>query len=78
MTHSQILGLHNKALAITCNALFNEEFGATAQNWRKSRPIRVCRTYRRYKTHPQFAPKEGIRYDGLYKIVKYWPHRGNL
>lgn len=76
MTHDQVLTNHNKALAITCNAPFNEERGATALNWRKSRPIRVCRSSLRAETHPEYAPEEGVRYDGLYKVVKYWPHKG--
>ncbi len=24
----------------------------------------------------EYAPKEGNRYDGIYKIVKYWPEKG--
>jgi hypothetical protein len=24
----------------------------------------------------KFAPIEGCRYDGLYKVVKYWPEKG--
>lgn len=78
MTHSQVLSTNNMALALTCNAPVNEQFGAKAYNWRKSRPIRVCRSSKRSRTHLKFAPKAGIRYDGLYKVVKYWPHRGNL
>lgn len=76
MTHDQVLTNHNKAIAITCNAPFDEKRGATAHNWRKSRPIRVCRSSLRAETHPEYAPDEGIRYDGLYKVVKYWPHKG--
>lgn len=75
MTHDQVLTNHNKAIAITCNAPFDEKRGATAHNWRKSRPIRVCRSSLRAETHPEYAPDEGIRYDGLYKVVKYWPHK---
>ena len=28
------------------------------------------------KKHSQFAPDEGNRYDGLYKVVRYWPEKG--
>lgn len=76
MTKDQSLTKYNKALAVTCNAPFNEEAGAKALNWRRSRPIRVCRAASRKHTHPTYAPVEGIRYDGLYKIVKYWPQKG--
>lgn len=78
ITHDQLLTNQNKAIALTCNAPFNDEVGATARNWRKSRPIRVCRSRQRAKSHPEFAPEEGFRYDGLYKVVKYWPHKSNI
>jgi hypothetical protein len=73
---SQTLTRSNRALAITCDAPLNEEVGARARNWRKSRPVRVCRSAYLSKTNPKFAPSEGVRYDGLYKLVKYWPHTG--
>lgn len=28
------------------------------------------------RKHSEFAPEEGIRYDGIYKVVKYWPEKG--
>lgn len=76
LVKDQTLTKYNKALAVTCNVPFNGETGAKAHNWRKSRPIRVCRAASRKHTHPTYAPTEGIRYDGLYKIVKYWPQKG--
>ena len=24
----------------------------------------------------EYAPEEGNRYDGIYKVVKYWPEKG--
>ncbi|KAI8084276.1 PUA-like domain-containing protein [Gilbertella persicaria] len=66
---------HNLALAKTCDAPVNPIYGAQAIHWRKSQPIRVCRTSNFRRSHPDFAPKKGIRYDGLYKLVKYWPYR---
>ena len=71
---NQELKACNKALAVTCDAPVNETLGATAIDWRKSRPVRVCRSSTRKVTHPFYAPKRGIRYDGLYKLVKYWPY----
>ncbi|KAI8095532.1 PUA-like domain-containing protein [Thamnidium elegans] len=75
MTEDQTLTKMNKALAITCYAPFNPEIGSKSLQWRKSRPIRVCRAAKRLDSHPEFAPLQGIRYDGLYKVVRYWPHK---
>ncbi|KAG0165534.1 ubiquitin-like with PHD and RING finger domains 2 [Apophysomyces sp. BC1034] len=72
----QELSRFNLALARTCAAPVDEVNGAEAQDWRKSRPIRVCRTHQLAHHHPTYAPKVGVRYDGLYKIVKYWPEKG--
>ena len=41
--------------------------------WREGKPIRVCRNE---KLHNEFSPAEGIRYDGIYKLVDYWPQKG--
>jgi hypothetical protein len=52
--------------------------GAEAKDWKMSRPIRVVRTYKmseRDAEHGKYAPKLGMRYDGIYKIVKYWPEK---
>lgn len=76
MKEDQTLTKVNKALAITCYAPLNPEVGGKSLQWRKGRPIRVCRSSKRLDTHPEFAPLQGIRYDGLYKVVKYWPHKG--
>lgn len=64
----------NLSLATTCDAAVNSQVGARATNWRQSRPVRVCRAS---TVNNEFAPEEGIRYDGLYKLVKYWPEQGN-
>jgi len=42
-------------------------------NWRLGKPVRVMRSW---KCKNKFAPKEGFRYDGLYKVVDYWIERG--
>ena len=26
--------------------------------------------------HSEYAPKKGCRYDGIYKVVRYWPEKG--
>lgn len=65
----------NKALAMNCNAKFNDKIGAEAKDWRAGKPIRVVRNYKGAK-HSKYAPKEGNRYDGIYKVVKYYPEKG--
>jgi len=32
--------------------------------------------YDRTRKKSQYAPIIGFRYDGIYKVVKYWPHKG--
>lgn len=65
------LSRSNLALALTCGAALNTECGAKARDWRTSRPVRVCRTSD--VENSIYTPEAGIRYDGLYKLVKYWP-----
>merc|ERR1711915_697785 len=64
----------NKALALNVNAKFSEE-GAEATDWQGGKPVRVIRNAKGRK-HSKYAPEEGNRYDGIYKIVKYWPEKG--
>ncbi|CEP18119.1 hypothetical protein [Parasitella parasitica] len=71
----QTLENGNMYMAITCNAPVDAKRGGTAINWRKSQPIRVCRASTLNAIRPEFAPVQGYRYDGEYKIVKYWPFR---
>ena len=70
----QELTRYNKAIALNCNAKFDDKKGAEADNWKKGKPIRVCRSAK--QKHSKFAPEKGVRYDGIYKVVKYWPHIG--
>lgn len=70
----QKLTAMNRALAKNCNAVIDDKNGATAKDWRKGKPVRVIRNHKGSKTS-KYCPKEGNRYDGIYKIVKYWPHR---
>ncbi|KAJ2500285.1 hypothetical protein GGH96_002881 [Coemansia sp. RSA 1972] len=72
----QELTRHNRGLALACAAPIDETVGGTANDWKQSTPIRVCRSYKAAKKHPEYAPAEGVRYDGLYRIVKYWKEKG--
>ncbi|XP_018572895.1 E3 ubiquitin-protein ligase UHRF1-like [Anoplophora glabripennis] len=65
----------NKALALNCNATFNDKTGAESKDWKKGKPVRVVRNYKGAK-HSKYAPQDGNRYDGLYKVVKYYPEKG--
>ncbi|XP_065508435.1 E3 ubiquitin-protein ligase UHRF1 isoform X1 [Caloenas nicobarica] len=65
----------NRALALNCSAPINDKNGAEAKDWRAGKPVRVVRNVKGGK-HSKYAPVEGNRYDGIYKVVKYWPETG--
>uniref|UniRef100_A0A8C7CB19 E3 ubiquitin-protein ligase UHRF n=1 Tax=Oncorhynchus kisutch TaxID=8019 RepID=A0A8C7CB19_ONCKI len=65
----------NRALALNCNASVNEKDGAEAKDWKAGKPVRVVRSSKGRK-HSKFSPEDGNRYDGIYKVVKYWPEKG--
>uniref|UniRef100_A0A8C0VB21 E3 ubiquitin-protein ligase UHRF n=1 Tax=Cyanistes caeruleus TaxID=156563 RepID=A0A8C0VB21_CYACU len=65
----------NRALALNCSAPINDKQGAEAKDWRAGKPVRVVRNVKGGK-HSKYAPLEGNRYDGIYKVVKYWPETG--
>lgn len=69
-TTDQALDRFNLAMAMTCAAGVHEEGADAGDDWKKSRPIRVVRSDKLSKHNPKYAPEEGQRYDGLYKIVK--------
>ncbi|XP_001945737.1 E3 ubiquitin-protein ligase UHRF1 isoform X1 [Acyrthosiphon pisum] len=71
----QELTRYNRALALNCNAKIDSEKGATAVDWKKGKPVRVVRNYKLCK-HSKYAPDLGNRYDGLYKVIKYYPETG--
>ena len=72
----QQLNKTNAALASNCKCKFDDQNGGDAgDDWKKGKPIRVLRNYKGAK-HSKYAPKEGNRYDGIYKLVKYWPQKG--
>ncbi|GBM23571.1 E3 ubiquitin-protein ligase UHRF1 [Araneus ventricosus] len=70
----QTLTRMNKALALNCNASLNKN-GAEAKDWKAGKPVRVVRNCKGRK-HSEYCPEEGNRYDGIYKVVKYWPEKG--
>ncbi|XP_074834746.1 E3 ubiquitin-protein ligase UHRF1 isoform X1 [Carettochelys insculpta] len=65
----------NRALALNCSAPINDKDGAEAKDWRAGKPVRVVRNVKGGK-HSKYAPLDGNRYDGIYKVVKYWPEKG--
>ncbi|XP_073438122.1 E3 ubiquitin-protein ligase UHRF1-like [Dendrobates tinctorius] len=65
----------NRALAMNCNTPINDKQGAVAKDWKAGKPVRVVRNAKGRK-HSKFAPEDGNRYDGIYKVVKYWPEKG--
>ncbi|XP_049573260.1 E3 ubiquitin-protein ligase UHRF1 [Syngnathus scovelli] len=71
----QTLTHMNRALALNCNVPVNWKNGAQAKNWKDGKPVRVVRSWKGRK-HSKYCPEEGNRYDGIYKIVKYWPAKG--
>ena len=71
----QELTKSNKAIALDCDAKFNDKDGATAENWKKGKPVRVLRSYK-FKKHSKYAPDVGVRYDGIYRVVKYYKEKG--
>ncbi|XP_041430931.1 E3 ubiquitin-protein ligase UHRF1 isoform X2 [Xenopus laevis] len=71
----QKLSNMNRALALNCSAPINDKEGSIAKDWRAGKPVRVVRNSKGRK-HSKYAPEEGNRYDGIYKVVKYWPEKG--
>ncbi|XP_076055411.1 E3 ubiquitin-protein ligase UHRF1-like [Oratosquilla oratoria] len=70
----QLLTRMNRALALNCNVPLNEE-GGEASEWKNGKPVRVVRNFKGHK-HSKYAPEDGNRYDGIYKVVKYWKEKG--
>lgn len=57
----------HRALALNCSAPINDRKGAEAKDWRSGKPVRVVRNVKGRK-HSKYAPAEGNRYDGIYKV----------
>uniref|UniRef100_A0A1Y1MRM4 RING-type E3 ubiquitin transferase n=1 Tax=Photinus pyralis TaxID=7054 RepID=A0A1Y1MRM4_PHOPY len=70
----QKLTLNNKALARNCNTPISLS-GGEATDWKNGKPVRVLRTWK-FAKHSSYAPTVGCRYDGLYKVVKYYEETG--
>ncbi|KAF8449583.1 PUA-like domain-containing protein [Terfezia claveryi] len=51
-----------------------DKAGAESSDWKKSKPVRVIRSDN--MRHSKYAPTEGFRYGGIYKLVRYWPEKG--
>ena len=70
----------SRALAKNCNETISEK-GAEAKDWRGGKPLRVVRNCKGRK-HSDYAPEEGNRYDGIYKVGGQFcfihTHTGNL
>lgn len=65
----------NKALAMSCYAKFSENGANAKSDWQKGKPVRVLRSgnARGCTKKSSYLPKIGVRYDGIYKVVRYWP-----
>lgn len=70
----QTLTSFNLALAVSCDAQVDDKAEVRANNWRNSKPVRVVRTDKLRK-RSKYAPEVGARYDGIYKLVRYWPEK---
>jgi len=71
----QTLTKTNRALAKNCDCPVDNKTGGKAKDWKKGLPLRVIRSYK-FAKHSEYAPEDGIRYDGIYKVIKYWPEKG--
>lgn len=60
----------HRALALNCSAPINDKEGAEAKDWRSGKPVRVVRNAKGGR-HSKYAPVEGNRYDGIYKVKKH-------
>lgn len=57
----------------TFDQVFTRENRALQVSVETGEPVRVIRGF---KNHSCFAPEEGYRYDGLYKVEKAWREKG--
>ena len=56
----------NAALALSCNAKFNDKKGNEATDWQQGKPVEVHRSYK-FQKYSKYAPEDGVRY----VIIKY-------
>lgn len=57
-------------MARNCNAPLDSVKGAEGKDWQGGKPVRVVRNCKGRK-HSQYAPEEGNRYDGIYKVIEH-------
>ena len=68
----QTLDRQNLALSYSCMVRPVSAKGADAgERWREGKEIKVLH---KAGKHSQFAPPEGYRYDGIYKVKRYTLH----
>ncbi|XP_074594037.1 E3 ubiquitin-protein ligase UHRF1-like [Brevipalpus obovatus] len=69
----------NKALAVSCYAKFSENGANAKSDWHRGKPVRVLRSgnARGCTKKSPYLPKIGVRYDGIYKVVRYWPEHNS-
>lgn len=65
--HTLLTRLSYRALALNCDAPLNDKDGAESRNWRAGKPVRVVRSSKGRRIS-KYAPEEGNRYDGIYKV----------
>ncbi|KAI9139384.1 hypothetical protein BKA69DRAFT_1085969 [Paraphysoderma sedebokerense] len=74
-TKDQELTRANLGLAKTIKGIpINKKEGAGAKDWKTSNPIRVLR--KGSSKSKFFKMEKCYRYDGIYKLVKYYPEKG--
>jgi hypothetical protein len=68
-----------RALARNCKAPLDDKKGSDSkENWQQGKPVRVVRSCKGRK-HSEYAPEEGNRYDGIYKVSVYaQPRPGDI
>merc|ERR1712212_804302 len=52
----QSLTKSNAAIALSCNAKFNDKKGSESIDWQYGKPIRVCRSYK-FRKYSKYAPE---------------------
>jgi hypothetical protein len=60
---------------MNCDVPVNDVTGSEANNWMDGKPVRVVRSWKGRK-YSKYCPVEGLRYDGVYKVVRYWAEKG--
>ena len=58
----------SRALARNCNASLDKNKGNESKDWKAGKPVRVVRNCKGRK-HSKYAPEDGNRYDGIYKVM---------